>query len=514
MNENTSLSKAAGTILRRVETLAMDLRAPAEFLRELADAFAFIADENARVLVADGGALNQARFVIRSLLGDENAEVQACAPLAEGVSLVVEPAEKFADSETPIPADALLLLVDAVQAWTRTQDAVFRNALAAGTPVCVALSGTSRIDESERAAVSEYVESQMKRHGNALLIELDDADGAKLDAAGAGMLRGFLEAPLSPERVAETRRAFARALFSAAREKLRPQLEKLRETESAAQCAKNDAIFSAETAKDGNELSWRAFERECGNYRRLAENALHGIFKEHKDRILKDMLQSMSTASSLRDWWEKTFKYQLEKRLEDLGARATEKIRFLLAKDAQSLAQSASRMFGVPVAFDEAFERCGVSVPSVGEAQGGLSDQGRIVVRMASLLAGGVLATLLTVSTGGAGAFSFLSFGLPNVASEGLMKIFEGKNRKAAEPEIKKIVGEAIAANEERFCEVAKSAYEELLAALKKARNEWTKKTDEKISKMRETPANTELCGLREKCEAAFAEIGDAVAEL
>lgn len=511
MNENTSLSKAAGTIMRRVETLATDLRAPAEFLRELADAFAFIADENARVLVADGGALNQARFVVRSLLGDENAELQAYAPLAEGVSLVVEPAEKFADAETPIPADALLLLVDAVQAWTRTQDAVFRNALAAGTPVCVALSGTSRIDESERAAVSEYVESQMKRHGNALLIELDDADGAKLDAAGAGMLRGFLEAPLSPERVAETRRAFARALFSAAREKLRPQLEKLRETESAAQSAKNDAIFSAETAKDGNELSWRAFERECGNYRRLAENALHGIFKEHKERILKDMLQSMSTASSLRDWWEKTFKYQLEKRLEDLGARATEKIRFLLAKDAQSLALSASRTFGVPVAFDEAFEHCGVSVPSVGEAQGGLSDQGRIVVRMASLLAGGVLAAFLTPITGGAGVYSVV---LPNVASEGLMKIFEGKNREAAEPEIKKIVGEAIAANEERFCEVAKSAYEELLAALKKARNEWTKKTDEKISKMRETPANAELCGLREKCEAAFAEIGDAVAEL
>lgn len=510
MNENTSLSKAAGTILRRVETLATDLRAPAEFLRELADAFAVIADENARVLVADGGALNQARFVVRSLLGDENAELQACAPLAEGVSLVVEPAEKFAGAETPIPADALLLLVDAVQAWTRTQDAVFRNALAAGTPVCVVLSRTSLLDVADRDKVANFVETKMKRHGNALLIELDDADGAKLDAAGAGMLRDFLEAPLSPERAAETRRAFARALFSAALEKLRPQLGKLRETESAAQSAKNDAIFSAETAKDGNELSWRAFERECGNYRRLAENALHGIFKEHKECIRNAMLQLLEKEPLLRDWWEKKFENQLKERLEGLGARATVEIKSLLKKDAQSLAQSASRTFGVPVVFDEAFECCG-SVPSVGEAQRGLSDQGRMVVRGASLLTGCVLAAVLAPITGGAGV---VSAAVPNIVTGWWMESSEKKNREAAKPEISKIVGEAIAANEERFCEVAKSAYEELLAALKKARNEWTEKTDEKISKMRETPANAELCGLREKCEAAFAEIGDAVAEL
>ena len=514
MNENSSLETAAGTLLRRVETLATDLRAPSEFSRELADVFAFLTSAEARVLLADNGWSNRARFVVRSLLGDENAEARERVALSAGVTLDIAPTEKFAVAGMPIPADALLLLVEARQQWTHEQDAVFRNAHATGVPVCVVLTGTSGLEESERADVPEYVEKQMRRSGNALLIELNDDSGAKLDATGAAMIRGFLDEALGAKKVAGTRHSVARAAFSAALEKLRPQLEKLRETDAAENRKKDDAIFSVKTAKDGGEQSWRDFERECANYRRRAEKTLREFFSEQKEDIVGDVLHSMENSSSLRDWWEKTFNFLLEKHLKKLMESAAKTLERLFVKDARLLTERASQTFGIHIVFDEKLEQVGISESSVGEAQGGISGSGRIVVRMTSLLAGGALAALLTVSTGGVGALSFLTFGLPNIAAEGLMKSFEGKSRKEAKSKIEQIVRDTVSENEERFCAAAKSAYEELLEALKKARSEWQTKADEKISEMHETPANAELSALREKCETAFAEILAAVEKL
>lgn len=514
MNENTSLENTAGTLLRRVETLATDLQAPMEFSRELAAAISFLTSAEARVLLADSGWRNRARFVIRSLLGDENAEARERVALSAGVTLDIAPTEKFAVEGMPIPADALLLLVDALQAWTREQEVVFRNALAMGMPVCVVLTGTSSFSEAERAEGAESVEGKMRSNGNALLIELDDDGGAKLDVAGAAMIRGFLDEALGAEKVAGTRHAVARAVFSAALEKLRPQLEKLRETDAAENRKKDDTIFSMKTAKDERDLSWRSLERECANCRRRAESELRGFFSEGKEEVVGEVLHSMENSSSLRDWWKKTFKFLLEKRLKDLSKSATGKLKEFLVKDAGSLAESARRTSGVPVVFDEKLEQFGISAPDVGEAQGGISGSGRIVVRMTSLLAGGALAALLTVSTGGVGALSFLTFGLPNIAAEGLMKSFEGKSRDKAKSKIAQIVRDVVSENEERFCAAAKSAYEELLDALKKARSEWLAKADEKISEMHETPANAELSALCEKCETAFAEILAAVEKL
>lgn len=511
MNENSSLETAAGTLLRRVETLATDLRAPSEFSRELADVFAFLTSAEARVLLADNGVRNRARFVVRSLLGDENAEARERIALSANAALVVAPTEKFAVAGTPIPTDALLLLVDARQPWTREQDAVFRNAHATGVPVCVVLTGTSGPEESERADVPEYVEKQMRRSGNALLIELNDDSGAKLDATGAAMIRGFLDEALGAKKVAGTRHSIARAAFSAALEKLRPKLEKLRETDAAENRKKDDAIFSVKTAKDGGEQSWRDFERECANYRRRAEKTLREFFSGQKEDIVGDVLHSMENSSSLRDWWEKTFNFLLEKHLKKLMESAAKTLERLFVKDARLLTERASQTFGIHIVFDEKLEQVGISESSVGEAQGGISGSGQKVVRMGFALVGGGLATFLT---GGVGLVTLVAVGLSGMTADKLMTIFDGKRRAEAKSKIAQIVRDSVSGNEERFCAAAKSAYEEMLEALKKVWSEWLAKADEKISEMHETPANAELSALREKCETAFAEIRNAVEKL
>ncbi len=502
MADSINLSNTAGTLFRKLETLASDLKCPTALAEFLPNAFSFLIGEKVRILIADSGVCGQLAFVIRSLLNNENIGVKSRYEFNATREIFVESVENLSNTNIPVMADATLLIVDAAQAWTRSQDLFFKNAIEKKLPVCVVLVGLENVDVSEQNEVSEHVESQIKRYGNALLLETENSPGVKLDLVCGEMLRDFLNTTLVPEKVSELRQTTAKSIFSYALNVLRPQMEKLSEQEAKEQKIKSNAIFDAKTQQDGIELSWQTFERAVGNYRRLAENKLRTLFDDKKDRITKDLVYSMSRSQSVKDWWETSFRYELERQLESLSKQADGNLKDLIRKDLVSLAQSANRKFGVPVEFDSEFDQIGLSIPNVGEANLGISGKQRIYIRAGSLIVGSALA-----STG----IGILALGLPNLISEFRMQFFEKKSKAEAEPLICNTTEKAISALFERVEVAVKDVYEKMLSVLKEAHAEWAKSANEKVEKMEETPANIELSALREKCESAFKEITNLI---
>lgn len=502
MTESTNLSNIAGTLFRKLETLAIDLKCPTALAEFLPNAFSFLVGKKARILIVNSGVRGQLAFIIRSLLNNENIEAKSCYEFNATTEIFVESVDNLSNTNIPIMADAVLLIVDATQAWTRSQDLFFKNAIEKKLPVCVVLVGLENVDANERNEVSEYVESQMKRYGNALLLEAENSPGEKSDPVFGEMLRDFLNTTLASEKISELRQSTAKSIFSYALDVLRPQMEKLSEQEAKEQKIKSDAIFDVKTQQDGIELSWQTFEREGGNYRRLAENSLRSLFDGKKERITKDLVYSMSRSHLVKDWWETSFRYELERQLESLSKQADGKLKDLIRKDLVSLAQSANRKFGVPVEFDSEFDQIGLSIPNVGDSKIGISGKQKMYIHAGALVVGSTLA-----ATG----IGILALGIPNLISVAGIQALEKKNKAETEPLVRSVAEKAISELSERVESAVKDVYEKMLSALKKAHAEWSKSANEKVEKMEATPANVELSALREKCRSAFDEITNLI---
>lgn len=498
MTESTTYSNIAGTLLRKLEALAIDLKCPTALSKFLPSAFSFLVGKNTRVLLVDSGVRGQLAFVARSLFNDENVGVQSHYEFNAATDIFVESVEKFSDKEIPIVADAALLIVDAAQAWTRPQDLFFKNAVEKKIPVCIVLVGLGNVDAGEQNDVLEYVESRTKSCGNTLLLTADDSDGMKQDSLCGEMLRDFLSAALASENVLELRKSTAKSIFSYALEVLRPQMEKLSDLESKEQKIKADAIFDVKTQQDSLEISWQKIEREGINYRRRAENELRVFFEKAKKTVGDDLAFSMSNSPSVNEWWGSCFEYKLRKQLEALEEKAVGKLKELIRKDLASLAQSVSRKFGVSVELSGEFDQIELSLPGVGDSAYGISKNQQIVVRIGSLLLGTCLAT-----TG----IGVLAIGVPNIITEAGMRIFEKQSKEEAKPQVLYVTEKAISVLSESIVPEVKSVYERMLSELEKAHSEWIKSASEKVEKMKATPANAELSALREKCESAFNEI-------
>ena len=403
---------------------------------------------------------------------------------------IVNPAEL--NNELPLFADEVILLIDASQAWTRTESIFYKNIVAAGTPIAVILVNLMNIDNEEQEDIIEYVEKKLE--SSSLFLTIDEFQ--KCAENSLRILKEFTLSNIAGTQRENCRKNLIGLYFRQLLQLVQPQIEKLRQKENRENQKKDAFITDAKNKLDSDIIFWKMLNREFQNSRRDLERKIISEFE--KNSVKSGLIRSAENASSIEEWWRTRFQNELNSKLKEYGNECCEYVGRKLKEDLIYIGKKVEVNFHCKIDFQDV-SNFSDSTENVGESKYGMNFENKTVLRLA-ILGVSFLATSLI-------GLPQLGIIIPNIAGEFIFKKKEESAKEKAVVEIKKIVDGAVCVLREKVISLIREVYEKNFQILEQEMEKWRDQKQKNIEKLKSVPANEAVISLRQKCEQLFNEI-------
>lgn len=319
-------------------------------------------------------------------------------------------------------ADAVIMVVQAAAAMTRTETILLGELLRRGMPAGHALVAVARLDlveEGERGPVLNHVKDRAVSVSPAVAVlpARPEADG---EPGVAQAVRDWIASAVLPDAGPARVRQLAEQLVACLRQVDASAAAAVSEAEQ--EQARWDERARATEAALSDEM--RGFDHVREDVRGRRNAALAEFLKDREQfaaRLSAELLHQLDANADPADWWARELPYQLDARLPALSQQVAMALQQRLSTDAQAVAAELDSRFGV-----RPRQLTGLAVPeprtTAPPGPGLKSLQGRRLLYRAGPPGAALLAVLVIPGIGPIAALgaSLVGIGLAEVKLRGL----------------------------------------------------------------------------------------------